>query len=220
MLYLTGSGLNPKTIPVLSSHPMMGALATPASLSLSYVKHFKNWGADNGCFTKGDAFSLPEYLAWLDKMEPIAPACLFATAPDVVADAKATWARSLPTFQLIRDRGFSVALVAQNGIESMDIQWSAFDAIFIGGSTDWKLSSASESVCREAKKRGMWVHMGRVNSLRRLEIAESFGCDSVDGNFLGFGPDLNIPRLLRWLDSLHGAPMFNFSPTVGVRSEK
>ena len=29
--------------------------------------------------------------------------------------------------------------------------------------------------------RGKWVHMGRVNSTRRIRYAASIGCDSVDG---------------------------------------
>jgi hypothetical protein len=37
---------------------------------------------------------------------------------------------------------------------------------------------------RDARRRGKWVHMGRVNGLRRLRIALDFGVDSVDGTFL------------------------------------
>ena len=38
--------------------------------------------------------------------------------------------------------------------------------------------------CREARRRGKWVHMGRVNGLRRLRIALDFGVDTVDGTSL------------------------------------
>jgi hypothetical protein len=38
-----------------------------------------------------------------------------------------------------------------------------------------------EQVVAEARQRGIWVHMGRVNSLRRLAYAASIGCDSIDG---------------------------------------
>lgn len=58
----------------------------------------------------------------------------------------------------------------------------------------------------EAKRRGKHVHMGRVNSLRRLRFARDIGCDSVDGTFLGFGPDVNIVRLQRWLDDIERQP--------------
>jgi hypothetical protein len=202
VIYLTGSGVNPKTLPVLTRHPMIGALTQPASLHLSYVEPFKTWAADNGCFNPkaSAAFTLAKYLRWLGGFRSIADRCAFATAPDVLSDAKATWERSAPTFDAIRAAGYKAALVAQNGIEDMSIEWDAFDAIFIGGDTTWKLSRHAQTVCAEAKRRGKWVHMGRVNSQKRLELAWDFGCDSVDGNYLGFGPDTNIPKLLRWLD--------------------
>lgn len=37
------------------------------------------------------------------------------------------------------------------------------------------------------------------------EVAE--GCHSVDGTFLTFGPDVNLPRLMSWLDDAEAAPM-------------
>lgn len=153
------------------------------------------WAADNGCFGKGypgdDA-----WLAWLAGMSP--DGCLFAVAPDVVGDAEATWARSAPMLPQIRAIGFPAALVAQNGIENTEVQWDAFDVLFIGGDTEWKLGKQARHLIREAKRRGKWVHMGRVNSARRYRYAEHIGCDSVDGTFLTFGPDINLPRLLSW----------------------
>ena len=54
----------------------------------------------------------------------------------------------------------------------------------------------------EAKRRGKHVHMGRVNSKTRYRYAEAIGCDSVDGTYLAFGPDENLPKLLSWVDSI------------------
>jgi hypothetical protein len=34
---------------------------------------------------------------------------------------------------------------------------------------------------RAWKRAGKWVHLGRVNSERRIRYAASIGCDSVDG---------------------------------------
>jgi len=45
-----------------------------------------------------------------------------------------------------------------------------------------------------------------VNSLERLRAARSIGCDSADGTFLRFGPDVNWPRLSRWLNDLDQQP--------------
>jgi len=55
------------------------------------------------------------------------------------------------------------------------------------------------SLIAEAKRRGKWAHMGRVNGRSRLLAAVGAGCDSVDGTYLAFGPDTNLPKLLRWL---------------------
>lgn len=182
----------------------IGMLTTPREgRSPALAKH---WAADNGCFGKGypgDA----RYLAWLAKHSEHSPRCLFATAPDVVGDAVATWERSLPLLRPIKDAGYKPALVGQDGIENLPIQWSLFEAFFIGGSTEWKLSPEAASVAREAKAKGKWLHMGRVNSFKRLKYAHSIGCDSVDGTFLAFGPATNLPRLQKWFEKLEKANM-------------
>lgn len=208
MIFMTGSGLTNKTLPVLTNHPMIGVLTQPKSYVPSMVAPFKVWAGDNGCFNPAvsAAFRLEPYLAWLEGFAAMRSHCAFVTAPDVVADAAATWERSRAALPVIRAAGWKAALVAQNGIEDMDVAWDQFDALFLGGDTDWKLSDHARAVAGEAKRRGLWVHMGRVNSLRRLEVAVDFGCDSADGNFLGFGPDQNLPRLLAWLERLRTAP--------------
>jgi hypothetical protein len=35
---------------------------------------------------------------------------------------------------------------------------------------------------REAKWRGKWVHVGRVNTLRRIAWCKALGVDSIDGS--------------------------------------
>ena len=47
--------------------------------------------------------------------------------------------------------------------------------------TAGEVSRAASAIVAEARARNVWVHMGRVNSLRRLAYAASIGCDSVDG---------------------------------------
>lgn len=155
------------------------------------------WAADNGCFSVnyvGD----DAWLSWLRKHAPHADRCLFATAPDVVGDAEATLVRSAPHLPAIRALGYSAALVAQDGLEDLAVPWGTFDALFIGGSTEWKLSPPAAQLVGEAKARGKHVHMGRVNSHRRWSYAEHIGCDSVDGTYIAFGPDVNLPNVLSW----------------------
>lgn len=124
-------------------------------------------------------------------------------APDVVADAVATWERSRPVLPELRRRGWPAGYVAQDGMELLQPDWTAFDALFIGGSTAWKLSDHAAKLAGQAKAQGQHVHMGRVNSARRLQIAASFGCDSVDGTYVAFAPHKNGPKVLGWLSGLH-----------------
>ena len=41
----------------------------------------------------------------------------------------------------------------------------------IGGTTSWKLGPAAAGLAAQARRRGLWVHLGRVNSLKRLRYA-------------------------------------------------
>lgn len=165
------------------------------------------WMADNGCF--GDGFpGYGKWITWLEGYRDRAERCRFVVAPDVFrpdlgcGDAVATLNRSLPWMHAIRYLGYPAALVAQDGLEELAVPWDALDALFLGGSTTWKLSQHAARLTTEAKAHGKWVHMGRVNSFRRLRYARDIGCDSVDGTFLAFGPDHNLPELLGWLRDL------------------
>jgi hypothetical protein len=161
------------------------------------------WCADNSCYGKGYPGD-EKWFAWLEANAYAAADCMFATAPDVVGDAEATMARSLPWLPKIRELGYPAAFVGQDGLENLDVPWDDFDVLFIGGTTEWKLSQHARTLIAEAKARGKWVHMGRVNSEKRLRYAHLVGCDSVDGTYLVFGPDTNLPKMLGWLRAVNG----------------
>jgi len=158
------------------------------------------WCADNGAFS--DKFDEVKWWKFLTDNAADAGTCLFAVAPDVVGDAEATLTRSLPWLPKIRALGYPAAFVAQDGLEHLDVPWDEFDCLFIGGTTEWKLGAAARTLIHEARHRGKWVHMGRVNSEKRYRYAHALGCDSADGTFLTFGPDVNLPRLKTWLRSV------------------
>lgn len=165
------------------------------------------WCLDNECF-KGDKFKPSAFLRALERRtEEEQDRCLFVVAPDVVADAQATLERSTYWLPLIKhEYDLPVAFVGQDGCEHGHIPWDTFDAWFIGGTTDWKLSAESYRLAQIAKSKGKWVHMGRVNSRKRCRIAASWGCDSVDGTYLTFGPKQNLPKLLSWMSEINGQP--------------
>lgn len=180
---------------------LLGQIVTPAAGNR--LEPGRRWIADNSVFA-GNYPGDDAYLTWLAGRQHLASACAFVVAPDVVCDAAATWERSAPMLPRIRALGFPVALVAQNGLEDMAVDWSSFDALFIGGDDAWKLGPAARALIAEAHGHGKHVHMGRVNSLERLRYARLVGCDSVDGTYLAFGPDKNLPKLLGWLSDVNG----------------
>lgn len=171
------------------------------------------WAADNGRFASPHEYTDEGYMEWLNRLAPERARCLFATAPDVVADAAATLELSLPMLWVIREAGYRAALVAQDGLEHLSVPWADFDALFLGGTTAWKTGEAAHELAREALSRRKHLHMGRVNGLARMRLAKAMGCDSVDGTFLRWAPDHNLGRLQRWLAAL------DREPQLGLRQE-
>jgi len=174
------------------------------------------WAADNGCFKDPDNFDLHRYIDWLAQRDR--ESCLFATAPDWPPQpglglTKGDWSCTIDRYPEgaapIRGLGYPVALVAQDGFEHyLDrvLIWFAsaiVDALFIGGSTEWKLSGAAAECVQEARRWGLWVHMGRVNSGKRLRIAADMGCDSADGTYLAFTGPKGLPQVCDWLDGVN-----------------
>lgn len=181
MLYL--SGVVRPDLPAMLT-PRMGQKPPPD----------QSWAADTGRFNSPQDYTDYGYLWWLERMQPYADRCLFATAPDVVGDALATLTLSLPMLRPIRERGFPVAFVAQDGLTSAYVPWDQIDALFVGGTTDWKLSEHAYQLVAEAKRRGKWTHMGRVNSWQRFRAAAAAGYDSADGTVLRFDPNRPVHR--------------------------
>jgi hypothetical protein len=184
------------------SQGLLDCMTTPAQGNR--IPDGAMYACDNGKFGKG----WPGAEAWFDWLtatveEYGADRCLWAVAPDVPFDAAGTLAESLPWLAKIRALGIPAAFAAQDGSENDLIPWGAFDVLFLAGSTEWKESPAAGRLAAEAKRLGLDVHMGRVNSRRRMTIASTFGCDSADGTYLAFGPDANLPKVLGWLTEVN-----------------
>lgn len=190
----------------------LGALLTPDSWSAGNpaVENFAFHANDNACYAKGEMFDASDWLAWLEMMRPWQDSCLFAVLPDVVGNAEATFRRGLRYAGAVRGMGYAAALVAQEGISDLEIPWGEIDAIFLGGRTEGFKFGEGLEVATEANRRGLWTHMGRVNSFRRLRSAALAGIDSADGTYLTFGPDKNLRKLLLWLEWIDTHPALRF----------
>lgn len=141
------------------------------------------FAVDNGSFSEFDG---PAFEALLRRELHRRAQCRWVAAPDVVGQA----CRTLELFDHWHPilngggDGWPVAMVAQDGQENQRIPWDRMAAVFIGGSTEWKLGKHAQAIVRVAKQLGKWVHAGRVNTPGRFEYFEEMGADSIDGTGL------------------------------------
>jgi hypothetical protein len=151
---------------------MTGAIKQTAAASIP-------WALDN------DAFNGMDISAYLRALGIVGgnPECLFVVLPDVVGDAETTYKNFIRWQPIVREElGLPVAYALQDGLQGVGVPWELTDAVFVGGTTLFKMGEVARRTVAEARERGKWVHMGRVNSSRRAEYAASIGCDSVDGS--------------------------------------
>lgn len=135
------------------------------------------WAIDNGGFKQLD---IKGWRSLLRREEHHKENCLFVSVPDIVGSAQ----RTLELFDVFAPEldGWRVALVCQDGQEYARIPWDRISAVFIGGSTEWKLSRHVENIVKTAKILGKWVHIGRVNCPVRFKHFDDMGADSCDGS--------------------------------------
>ena len=180
----------------------LGCITTPDQGNIVF---YDEWDmiADNGCFS--GKWTHDKWFNWLIAMPR---QVRFATAPDVFdPDGGACHAPTVERWNyyapIMRRHGFTPAFVCQVGATYGTIPDDA-EVLFLGGTTEWKLGEVAEAITRRAVVDGRWVHCGRVNSLKRMRLMDSWGVSSCDGTFLKYGPDKNLPQLLRWLDQING----------------
>ena len=154
--------------------------------------------ADNGAFSglNAEAFTLMLLRYWQAEVK-----LDWVAVPDVVGNASETFRFYGKWEPIVRGFKFPRSLVIQDGMGFDD--WLAYrksiDGVFIGGSTGFKLSRFVRTVVYDARSLGIPVHMGRVNSMRRIRYAIDIGCTSCDGSGFSKWPDTRIPKAVRWI---------------------
>jgi hypothetical protein len=166
------------------NHPQHGRLLTPREYSSAWrsARAGIPWAVDNDGYGGVDAKAFQRMVFALAGV----PGCLFLNAPDVftgqATDHEATLRAWHEWHPFLRMSGFPLSFVLQVGCTIDGVPWDDCEAVFIGGTTEWKLGPEAREIVAEAKRRGKHVHMGRVNSRKRIAYAKSIGCDSVDGS--------------------------------------
>lgn len=188
----------------------VGCLSVPAEGNAFPTDPAVAWACDNGAF-KG--LDVPKWLRFLSRLvvHPVKP--LWVACPDVVGDAAETMRRYLVWSPVLRELGLPVALVLQDGCDQTEhrdrirASYPDLAAVFVGGTTAFKLSAETYRLTREAHDAGLLVHFGRVNSLRRIrDIATAARsglcwCDTIDGGSATRWGDTNIPKLVRFIET-------------------
>jgi hypothetical protein len=149
------------------------------------------WAADNDAY---NGFDPSAFLAMLDCNAKYRRSCLFVVCPDSVgshAETEDLWYRWKAE---IKGRGYPAAFVAQDGATVDNLPWQTLDALFIGGTDEFKDRLAAP-IIREARRVGVWVHVGRVNdSETRLAYCLNLNVSSIDGTAYGYKPQ----KMIRW----------------------
>ena len=171
--------------------PWFGQLLCPRSRNAIVCNR---WAADNAAFSNFDSHA---YVRMVESIAAMPPRPIFVTVPDVVANAHATRHRFADWYPVLGRYRLPLAYVLQDGEQADVVPWRLIAAVFVGGSTAFKVGEQARTLVAEAKRRGLWVHMGRVNTVRRLMYAQQIGCDSIDGSGFARFPDAMLPIFRR-----------------------
>jgi hypothetical protein len=127
------------------------------------------WAADNDAYR---AWNEHRYESMLSRIAGL-DGCLFVVSPDVVAHSWLTITLFHQWLPRITETGQPPAFVIQDGQPPSEVPWDEIGCLFVGGTTEYKLSADAERLGREAKRRGLWLHIGRVNSRKRYDYARA-----------------------------------------------
>jgi len=140
------------------------------------------YALDNGAWTahqQGTQFDGVRFLALLRRFGAGANWCV---VPDIVGAGMRSLQFSLTWLPYVQ-RFTPLPLIAvQDGMEPNDVapHLGKKVGIFVGGSTDWKVGTLLKWG-KLAKSVGCYLHVGRVNTVKRINLCLAAGADSFDG---------------------------------------
>lgn len=141
------------------------------------------YAIDNGAWTahtKGEPFDARSFVRCCDRLSAGAD---FIVCPDIVAGGLRSLEFSMRWLPRVRGWDRPVLLAVQDGMTPDHVRSLVGPSLglFVGGSTDWKLSTLKQWG-RLARIVGCWLHIGRVNTARRIHLCHDAGAHSFDGS--------------------------------------
>ena len=140
------------------------------------------YALDNGAWTAHCKSAAWDRAAFERAMDKLGDGADFVVLPDIVAGGLESLYHSLEWLDRLRDYNGLFLLAVQDGmrVEHIEPFVGKRVGVFVGGTTDWKLDSLP-SWARLAHKHGAYLHVGRVNTARRIRYCSGFGVHSFDG---------------------------------------
>lgn len=140
------------------------------------------YALDNGAwsaFSQGRPFDERAFELALRRMGAAAD---WTVVPDIVAGGLASLELSLRWMPRVLNESPRALIAVQNGMEPSDVRpfLGTRVGIFVGGDTAWKLRTLA-TWGRLGRDTGCWVHVGRVNSAKRIHQCGVDGAHSFDG---------------------------------------
>lgn len=173
-------------------------------------EHAGGVALDNGAWSaylKGSPFDEDAFCRALDKVGEVAQ---WTVLPDIVAGGRASLDLTLTWLDRLNGFPGRLLIAVQDGIEPDDVRQylGPMVGIFLGGSTEYKLRTM-DAYGALARRRQCYFHVGRVNSLKRINACAQAGADSFDGTSVIAFPD-SIYKLSRGVLIGHNqASLFN-----------
>lgn len=175
----------------------LGHLFSPGSQCGPFP--FMPYHFDNGAFAKGDAWEEDSWFKMLDWGKLSGQAPRWALVPDVVGDRIRTLRKWDIYSPKLAKYGWPLAFAVQDGMTAEDVPIGT-DVIFVGGSTEWKWRTV-EMWCKQFPR----VHVGRVNTYRRLWECHDAGAESCDGTGWTRGDQIQARGLMAYLEESTGS---------------
>lgn len=140
------------------------------------------YGLDNGAWTAYQQGHKLDESAFMRAVDKVGQKADWVVVPDIVAGGQRSLDYSLAWLDRLRGLPTQLLIAVQDGMSMDDVRsyLSPTVGIFIGGTSEWKEASAMAWGAL-ARRRNCYLHVGRVNSQRRIAICTAAGANSFDG---------------------------------------
>lgn len=152
-------------------------------------------GADNGQWSERDSLGPFDAGRFNRFVEWLGARAQWLVLPDIVCGGLASLELTLTWLDRLRGHPSILLIAVQDGMTQAMIApfLGPKVGIFVGGSTEWKEATIT-SWGRLAAAAGAYLHVGRVNSARRIRLCAQGGAHSFDGTSVTMYAD-TLPHL-------------------------